>query len=239
MEHLKPLAHVIWRKVVGVVCVRSGWEARGLLDTGSLWTLSGWSCQLIPQGKGRGCWQVCVCVAYHLDCSSDVEKVCFWDKKAFVFELKCSCELCTEPCKWMCVRVCANQLRESSVMSQHQWRWTWFALLKTFENRMWDVRALGQAHCLLTAGLSLSRQTLWGGHLGLCQLDYTGIYIYIFFFFAISFPEYSSSDWGFRWLISNLPFLLTVTWFGYHSICQCPTQWDKLWKTLVWRILKA
>ncbi len=84
MEHLKPLRHVMWRKAVGVASVRSGWEARGLLDTGSLWTLSGWSCQLIPQGKGRGCWQVCecVCVAYHLNCSNDVEKVCFLDKKA-------------------------------------------------------------------------------------------------------------------------------------------------------------
>ncbi len=46
----------------------------------------------------------CVCEAYHLDCSNDVEKVCFLDKKAFAFERKCSCELCTEPCKWtVCV----------------------------------------------------------------------------------------------------------------------------------------
>lgn len=232
MEHLKPLAHVIWRKVVGVVCVRSGWEARGLLDTGSLWTLSGWSCQLIPQGKGRGCWQVCVCVAYHLDCSSDVEKVCFWDKKAFVFELKCSCELCTEPCKWMCVRVCANQLRESSVMSQHQWRWTWFALLKTFENRMWDVRALGQAHCLLTAGLSLSRQTLWGGHLGLCQLDYTGIYIYIFFFLQYHFLstalQTEDSD---GWSLTFLFFLLSPGLATIQSVSVPPsgTNCEKHW----------
>lgn len=58
-------------KAVGVAHVRSGQKARGLLDAGRLWVLSGWSCQLIPRGRGREreagrCVHVCLCVGMSL-----------------------------------------------------------------------------------------------------------------------------------------------------------------------------
>lgn len=96
---------------------------------------------------------VCVCarayVAYHLDCSSDVEAVCFWDKNLFTFAAvdaapRRACVF-VQISGYGSVYLSSGLLRLNSAMNL-----IWIA--EEHWERMWDVHAaLGQVRSVVFA----------------------------------------------------------------------------------------